>query len=81
MRRSAGPSGPRPLPDAVISALLSAGLSRATVLAMEGWKAQEVLDLLRCGGPSAPRSGEPARGEVASPLFAPGPSDPPHATI
>ena len=81
MRRHAEPSGPRPLPAAVISELLDAGLSRSTVLAMEGWKAQEVLDLLRCSRASASRRGQPAPGEVASPLFAPGAGDLPHATI
>jgi hypothetical protein len=65
----------------VISELLDAGLSRSTVLAMEGWKAQEVLDLLRRPRASASRRGEPAPGEAASPLFAPGPGDLPHATI
>jgi hypothetical protein len=34
-------------PEAVISALTRAGLSLGTVLSMEAWKAQEVLDLLR----------------------------------
>jgi len=33
-------------PEAVISALTRAGLSLGTVLSMEAWKAQEVLDLL-----------------------------------
>jgi hypothetical protein len=47
MRRFAGSPGSRPLPAAVVSELLDAGLSRGTVQSMEGWKAQEVLELLR----------------------------------
>ena len=35
------------MPESVVTELLHAGLSRSTVLAMEHWKAQEVLDLLR----------------------------------
>ena len=34
------------MPETVAAELLRAGLSRSTVLAMESWKAQEVLDLL-----------------------------------
>lgn len=34
------------MPEPVVTELLRAGLSRSTVLAMEHWKAQEVLDLL-----------------------------------
>ena len=34
------------MPEAVVTELVRAGLSRNTVLAMERWKAQEVLDLL-----------------------------------
>jgi hypothetical protein len=34
------------VPEPVVTELLRAGLSRSTVLAMERWKAQEVLDLL-----------------------------------
>ncbi|MGA9113102.1 MAG: hypothetical protein WB802_04795 [Candidatus Dormiibacterota bacterium] len=34
------------MPETVAAELLRAGLSRGTVLAMESWKAQEVLDLL-----------------------------------
>ena len=34
------------MPEPVVTELLRAGLSRSTVLAMERWKAQEVLDLL-----------------------------------
>jgi len=34
------------VPETVAGELMRAGLSRNTVLAMESWKAQEVLDLL-----------------------------------
>jgi hypothetical protein len=34
------------VPEHLVSELLRAGLSRNTVLAMEHWKAQEVVDLL-----------------------------------
>jgi hypothetical protein len=34
------------VPETVVTELIRAGLSRSTVLAMDGWKAQEVLDLL-----------------------------------
>jgi hypothetical protein len=44
MRRSQGRQRPA---EAVISELTRAGLSLGTVMAMEAWKAQEVLDLLR----------------------------------
>ena len=46
MRHNPGSPGREPLPETVVAELLRAGLSRSTVLAMEGWKAQEVLDLL-----------------------------------
>ena len=61
MRRPTGAAG-QPLPEAVVSALIRVGLSRSTVLAMERWKAQEVLDLLHSaqaggrGEPIAPTS-------------------------
>jgi hypothetical protein len=35
-----------PLPDPVVEVLIRAGLTRSTALAMEEWKAREVLDLL-----------------------------------
>ncbi len=34
------------MPETVVTELMRAGLSRSTVLAMEEWKAREVLDLL-----------------------------------
>jgi hypothetical protein len=40
----------RPPPAALVSALVRAGVSVSTAMAMERWKAQEVLDLL--GGTS-----------------------------
>ena len=43
----------RPLPDDVVRSLVSAGLSSSTVQAMEGWKAREVLELLRDHAPAA----------------------------
>jgi hypothetical protein len=57
------------VPESVVTELVHAGLSRSTVLAMEPWKAQEVLDLLHSAhagegqhrapgwGARAPRSG------------------------
>ena len=36
----------QPLPDPVVEDLVRAGLTRSTALAMEGWKAREVLELL-----------------------------------
>jgi hypothetical protein len=38
--------GHRPPPETIILALTGAGISRATAMAMQHWKAQEVLDLL-----------------------------------
>jgi len=46
MRQTPGSPGRQPVPETVAAELLRAGLSRSTVLAMESWKAQEVLDLL-----------------------------------
>ena len=43
MRRS---PGRQPLPDALIAALLRAGVSLPTALAMERYKAVEILELL-----------------------------------
>ncbi|MGP8162082.1 MAG: hypothetical protein ACLQGJ_12830 [Candidatus Dormibacteria bacterium] len=51
MRRTPGSPGRQPLPESVVSELLGAGLSHSTVLAMESWKAQEVLDLLHSAHP------------------------------
>jgi hypothetical protein len=46
----------RPPPAALVSALVRAGVSWSTAMAMERWKAQEVLDLLGGGAPL--RAGE-----------------------
>jgi hypothetical protein len=40
-------AGPTAASEAVISELIRAGLSLGTVMAMEAWKSQEVLGLLR----------------------------------
>lgn len=37
----------QPPPASDVAALVNAGVSRSTALAMERWKAREVLDLLR----------------------------------
>ena len=37
----------QPPPPPVVEDLIRAGVTRSTALAMEGWKAREVLDLLR----------------------------------
>jgi hypothetical protein len=37
----------QPPPDPVVEDLIRAGLTRSTALAMESWKAREVLELLR----------------------------------
>ncbi|HEY0411352.1 MAG TPA: hypothetical protein VGE42_13920 [Candidatus Dormibacteraeota bacterium] len=41
----------RPPPAAIVSALVRAGVSLDTAMAMERWKAQEVLDLLGAAPP------------------------------
>jgi hypothetical protein len=54
----------QPPPPPVVDVLVRAGLSWSTVMAMESWKAHEVLDLLRLSaraeravGPAAPARG------------------------
>lgn len=47
----------RPPPAALVSALVRAGVSFSTAMAMERWKAQEVLDLLGGNAPGI-RSGD-----------------------
>ncbi len=42
----------RPPPAALVTALVRAGISFGTAMAMERWKAQEVLDLLGGGIPA-----------------------------
>jgi hypothetical protein len=44
----------QPPPQAVIAELVRAGVSHETAIAMERWKAQEVLDLLRFGPDAGP---------------------------
>jgi hypothetical protein len=48
----------RPPPAAIVSALVRAGVSLSTAMAMERWKAQEVLDLLGAAAPSAHGGGD-----------------------
>ncbi|MGI0130452.1 MAG: hypothetical protein ACREEC_09945 [Thermoplasmata archaeon] len=43
----------RPPPAALVTALVRAGVSFGTAMAMERWKAQEVLDLLGGGIPAS----------------------------
>jgi hypothetical protein len=47
----------KPPPQTVIAELVRAGLSPETAAAMERWKAQEVLELLRSGPDAGPASG------------------------
>ena len=74
MRRIPGPIGRQPVPETLVTALLRAGLSRSTVLAMERWKAQEVFDLLHSAhlGDGHRRAPEfHARGRGLGPLGGP----------
>jgi hypothetical protein len=48
----------RPPPAAVVSALVRAGVSLDTAMAMERWKAQEVLDLLGAAAPPVGGGGD-----------------------
>jgi hypothetical protein len=43
----------RPPPTSLVSALVLAGVSLGTAMAMAPWKAEEVLDLLRGGVPGS----------------------------
>jgi hypothetical protein len=56
----------QPPPVPVISELVRAGLSLSTAMAMEPWKAREVLDLLRSTGLRDPQleSAAPSRGSI-----------------
>jgi hypothetical protein len=47
----------RPPPAAIVSALVRAGVSLGTAMAMERWKAQEVLDLLGTAASPSARGG------------------------
>jgi hypothetical protein len=44
----------QPPTEAVVAELVRAGVSPETAMAMERWKAQEVLDLLRSGPDAGP---------------------------
>jgi hypothetical protein len=46
----------QPPPQAVVAELVRAGVSQETATAMERWKAQEVLELLRFGADAGPPS-------------------------
>jgi hypothetical protein len=71
MRRTAGLPGSQPLPEALVSELIAAGISRSTALAMERWKAQEVLELLRFARARESQRWGGGGGEApAAPLFA-----------
>ena len=56
-----------PSPE-IVAKLLDAGVSWSTAMAMEGWKAREVLDLLRPEVtnelPKRPGGSGPARGKL-----------------
>ncbi len=56
----------QPPPAPIVAELVRAGLSWSTVMAMESWKAREVLDLLALSGRGDPRFGSigPARGSI-----------------
>jgi hypothetical protein len=56
----------QPPPQPVISELMRAGLSLSTAMAMEPWKAREVLELLGFSGLGDPHleSATPARGSI-----------------
>lgn len=54
----------QPPPAAVVTELVRAGVSLDTALAMERWKAQEVLDLLR-PAPSPALGQDPVRRATA----------------
>ena len=51
----------RPLPDSLVAALLRAGVSLPTALAMERYKAVEILELLPPDA-ATPRGQRPAKG-------------------
>jgi hypothetical protein len=56
----------QPPPAPVVEDLIRAGLTRSTALAMESWKAREVLELLRESGRGEAgfRSVSPASGSI-----------------
>lgn len=72
MRRRPELAGPQALPEGLVSELVAAGISRGTVLAMQPWKALEVLDLLGASpGPEVRGWGLGSGETPAAPLFAP----------
>lgn len=56
----------QPPPERVIEDLMRAGVTRSTAMAMELWKAREVLELLRDTGRGDLQGGglSPARGSI-----------------
>ncbi len=56
----------KPPSQAIVAELVRAGVSHETAMAMERWKAQEVLDLLRFG----PDAKLPMSGGVKAPARA-----------
>jgi hypothetical protein len=56
----------QPPPGPLVDELMRAGLTRSTAMAMEGWKAREVLELLRDSGRGDAGFGalRPARGSI-----------------
>jgi len=66
MRRTPGSKGRPPVPESTVTELIRAGLSRSTVLAMETWKAQEVLDLLHSAHAGEAHHWAPGWGSRAS---------------
>ncbi|HWF57589.1 MAG TPA: hypothetical protein VG520_04485 [Candidatus Dormibacteraeota bacterium] len=56
----------QPPPSPVVSELVRAGLTLSTAMAMEGWKAREVLELLHSSGRGGPQRepAMPGRGSI-----------------
>jgi hypothetical protein len=52
-------------PEAVVAELVRAGISTETAMAMERWKAQEVLELLRFG-PGSGQARESGKGRAGA---------------
>ncbi|HEV7678666.1 MAG TPA: hypothetical protein VGQ42_08870 [Candidatus Dormibacteraeota bacterium] len=52
-------------PEAVVAELVRAGISTETAMAMERWKAQEVLELLRFGAGAGPQV-DPGEGRAGA---------------
>jgi hypothetical protein len=60
------PAVHQPPPTLIVEELMRAGVTRSTAMAMEGWKAREVLELLRGAGRAELQFGSlgPARGSI-----------------